>query len=295
MSTPATNGAPTEAPKQTTLAALRPAASHESQLPSVNVGFTSLQAFELVQRVANMFAKSTIVPDRFQNNVANCAIALEMAHRMGASPLMVMQNLYIVYGNPGWAAKFLIACFNQCGRFASVKYRMVGTKGKDDWGCVAYTTELATGEKIEGPLITIQLSKDEGWYGRKDSKWKTIPEQMLRYRAAAWMINTTAPEISMGLRTAEEYHDFLDARPDGSGRFEVDLDGLRSGRDLPEDSPAPRVTFDKDAAIATLKGANTMAELERAWLDVIQSAGGEIHVEVEAARNDRRDALQNAL
>ena len=31
-----------------------------------------------------------------------------------------------------------------------------------------------------------------------------MPDQMLRYRAAAWLIRTTAPEISMGLPTADE-------------------------------------------------------------------------------------------
>ena len=34
-----------------------------------------------------------------------------------------------------------------------------------------------------------------------------MPDQMLRYRAAAWLIRTTAPEISMGLQTADEIID----------------------------------------------------------------------------------------
>lgn len=284
----------TPAAKTTTLASLKTelAPPAIANLPALNVGFTSLQAFELVQRVATMFSKSTIVPQRFQNNVANCAIALEMAHRMGASPLMVMQNLYIVYGNPGWAAKFLIACFNQCGRFASVKYQMSGTKGKDDWGCTAYTTELATGERIEGPLITIALAKQEGWYDRKDSKWKTIPEQMLRYRAAAWMINTTAPEISMGLKTAEEIGDIFDAAKGADGSFSVDLETLRSAH--PENNGQPHA-YDLAAAKATISSAKTIEDLRNAW-DVIveqcRSAGIEVPLELDAAAQDREAALE---
>ncbi|WP_127133468.1 hypothetical protein [Veillonella caviae] len=175
----------------------------------VVVGFNSAQGFELLQRQAKMFNSSTLVPPQYQGeqNFGNAVIALEMASRMNASPLMVMQNLYIVYGNPGWSSKFLISMFNQCGRFSAIKYKETGVRGTDSQGIVAYTTELATGEIILGPEVTISIAKQEGWYDKKGSKWKTMPDQMLRYRAAAWLIRTTAPELSMGLQTADEVID----------------------------------------------------------------------------------------
>lgn len=174
---------------------------------AVTAGFSSLQGFELLQRMANMFASSKLVPQAFQKNIGDCCIALNMAQRLGADPLMVMQNLYVVYGNPAWSSKFMIATFNQCGRYSSIHYKETGKKGTDSWGCIAYAKELATGETIEGPEVTIQTAKDEGWYNKSGSKWKTMPQQMLRYRAAAWFIRTTAPEISMGLQTVEEAED----------------------------------------------------------------------------------------
>lgn len=172
-------------------------------------GFQSAEGFELLQRQAKMFTHSTLVPQQFQGeqNMGNAIIALEMATRMNASPLMVMQNLYIVYGNPGWSSKFLIATFNQCGRFEAIKYRQTGERGTDSQGIVAYTREKGSDEIIAGPEVTIALAKQEGWYDKKGSKWKTMPDQMLRYRAAAWLIRTTAPEISMGLQTADEIID----------------------------------------------------------------------------------------
>lgn len=175
----------------------------------VVVGFNSAQGFELLQRQAKMFNSSTLVPPQYQGeqNFGNAVIALEMASRMNASPLMVMQNLYIVYGNPGWSSKFLISMFNQCGRFSAIKYKETGVRGTDSQGIIAYTTELATGEIILGPEVTISIAKQEGWYDKKGSKWKTMPDQMLRYRAAAWLIRTTAPELSMGLQTADEVID----------------------------------------------------------------------------------------
>lgn len=172
-------------------------------------GFQSAEGFELLQRQAKMFCGSSLVPQQFQGeqNFGNAIIALEMAQRMNASPLMVMQNLYIVYGNPGWSSKFLIATFNQCGCFEAIKYKETGKKGTDSQGIIAYTREKGSDEIIQGPEVTILIAKQEGWYDKKGSKWKTMPDQMLRYRAAAWLIRTTAPEISMGLQTTDEIID----------------------------------------------------------------------------------------
>lgn len=219
---------PTTAPKVTTMDTLRRGAqAPEANMPVVRMGFGDLQGFELMQRAAKALAASTLVPTTFQNNLPNCLIALEMAQRIGASPLMVMQNLYIVHGRPGWSAKFLIATMNQCGRFSAVRFDWGGERDKDTWSCRAWATEKETQQRIEGPTISIALAKKEGWYEKSGSKWKTIPELMLMYRAAAWMINTHAPEISMGLNTQEELGDVYDATPDASGNYQVTTESLR--------------------------------------------------------------------
>lgn len=163
--------------------------------------------FELAQRKANVYAKSSLVPKEYQNNIGNVLIAENMARRMGADTLMVMQNLYVVHGKPGWSAQFLIATFNSCGRFSAIKYEFTGDPGTDDFGCSAYAVELSTGEIVQGTKITIGMAKKEGWVGKNGSKWQTMPEQMMRYRAATFLIRATAPEIGMGLLTKEELDD----------------------------------------------------------------------------------------
>ena len=168
--------------------------------------------FELAQRKAKVYSESSLVPKEYQRNIGNVLIAENMARRMNADPLMVMQNLYLVHGRPGWSAQFLIATFNGCGRFSAIRYKFVGNPGSDDWGCVAYCTERETGELLEGTTITIGIAKREGWFGKQGSKWQTIPEQMLRYRAATFLIKTIAPEIGMGLQTVEELQDSAPVR-----------------------------------------------------------------------------------
>lgn len=171
--------------------------------------FASKEAFELGQRMANVFATSSLVPKQYQGNVGNCMIALNMAHRMKSDPLMVMQNLVLVHNVPTFEAKFAIACFNATGKYTAIKYKTVGEAGKDTYGMQAYAIEKATGELVEGPVITIAMAKAEGWYGQ-NPKWKNIPDLMLRYRAASWFIRTTDPGVMMGFQTREEVEDIKD-------------------------------------------------------------------------------------
>jgi hypothetical protein len=173
--------------------------------------FSSAEGFALAQRIGNAFAQSDLVPKQYQGNVANCIVALEMANRMGASPLMVMQNLYIVHGNPGWSSKFLVACFNQCGRFSALRYEFDLDEAGVPSGCRAWAIEKATKERLVGSTVTIAMARAEGWSTKSGSKWKTMPELMLMYRAAAFMIRVYAPEISMGLSTDDEMIDVFDA------------------------------------------------------------------------------------
>lgn len=168
--------------------------------------FGSSEGFELCQRMAKVFATSSLVPTQYQNNMSNCIIAMEMASRIGASPLQVMQNLYIVHGNPGFSAKFLIACINASGKFSPLRYEYKGKENTDDWSCRAYAVDK-DGEVLHGAWVSIKMAKAEGWYSKSGSKWQTMPELMLQYRAAAFFQRTYAPEISLGMQTAEELYD----------------------------------------------------------------------------------------
>ncbi len=174
--------------------------------------FGSEGNFATVQRMAKCLSSSSIVPVAFQGeqNIGNCVIALEMSHRMGASPLAIMQSIYIVHGKPGWASTFLIANLNSSQRFTPLRFKVTGTKGKDDFGCIATATDKSSGEDLEGPEVTIAMAKAEGWYGKNGSKWPNMPELMLRYRAATFFVRLYAPETTMGIQSAEELSDVLD-------------------------------------------------------------------------------------
>ena len=166
--------------------------------------FFSMANFEGAQRMAKMLAESDIVPETYKRNIPNTVIALEMANRIGASPLAVMQNLYIVYGKPAWSSQFLISCINASGRFSPLRYDMSGEG--DDHGCIAWAVDRSN-ERLESPRITIGMAKAEGWFTKNGSKWKTMPDLMLRYRAATLFARLYAPELTMGIHTDDEVID----------------------------------------------------------------------------------------
>lgn len=188
-----------------------------ARLPSVGTGFFDLQSFELTQRVARCLASSSLVPTIYRGTtpeaVGNCMIAINFAQRVKADPLMVMQNLNVIQGRPSWSSPFLIALVNTCGRFTELDFEFSGEPGTDSHGCRASAASKTTGKTLVGAEITIKMAKDEGWYGRNGSKWRTMPQQMLIYRAAAFWARVYAPELSMGLMTAEEAEDIIDLEP----------------------------------------------------------------------------------
>ena len=163
--------------------------------------------FEHAQRIAKVLSSSDLVPTQYKNNVANTLVALEMANRMGASPLMVMQNLHIIHGRPSWGSSFIIASLNSCGRFSTLRF--VGDSNK----CKAVATDKATGEVLEGPTVSLEMAKAEGWLTKTGSKWLTMPELMLKYRAAAFFGRLYAPEVLMGMQTSEEVIDITPMQP----------------------------------------------------------------------------------
>lgn len=232
--------------------------AHDS---GVMMGFQNLAAFEFMQRAAKLFASSTMVPVAYQAVVSkgygasqkweqnpaalsNCMVALDLAQRMNASPLQVMQNLHVIEGRPSWSSPFIIALINNSGDYAhglrfrfewldevdavytcyewtnNVKHEVTKTVRIKNARCVAWTKDKS-GELVESSPVTLEMAVQEGWYTRNGSKWRTMPQQMAQYRAAAFFGRAYNPELLMGLPTADELHDIIDVVPQTDGSYAV--------------------------------------------------------------------------
>lgn len=291
--------------------------------PMISPGFGSLAAFELLTRQANLLASTTLVPPQYRkviqkldykgdpkgpaienaNGLANCVVAMNMAQRMGADPLMVMQNLVVVEGRPSWSSQWVIAQINNCGNFSSLRFDMKDlgektvTREYFEWDnvsnnrlkktedvpirnkqCIAWalphgfvmppnirTLEQAIAANlpvIEGPPVSIEMAVLEGWYTKNGSKWRTMPELMMQYRAGTFFGRLHAPELLMGFPTDDEARDMGTLVPGADGVYAAEpaaapaattVDQARAGAGLtPSAAPGPVDTSTaEDATVKT--------------------------------------------
>ena len=160
--------------------------------------YSSIQSFESAQRIAASLADSALVPNAYrgQQGLPNCIVAIEIANRMGMSPFQVMQNLNVIHGRPSWSSQFIIGLIQGCGRFEGFTY----TETSDS--CQCFAALKTTGEQVSGPKITLDMAKREGW--TKNTKWSTMPQTMLRYRAASAFGRFHIPDLILGIQSVEE-------------------------------------------------------------------------------------------
>jgi len=218
------------------------------------------------------------------NALSNCVIALNMSARMNADPLMVMQNLYLVEGRPSWSSQWIIAQINNCGRFSPLRFDIhdLGEKTVEyttyrwdeqsrqkvpqvqkvkihDKRCVAWVVEKGSEERLYSPTVSIAMAVAEGWYTKNGSKWQTMDEVMLRYRAAAFFGKIYAPELLMGLPSSEEAADTIDMEMQSDGRYAmaqpepVAIDALREGLPTTIDPSTGEIIDHDDAALRQIE------------------------------------------
>jgi hypothetical protein len=86
-----------------------------------------------------------------------------------------------------------------------LRYEISGSG--DSLACYCVATELASGTDQKGPTVTMAMAKKEGWATKSGSKWQTMPELMIRYRAAAFWGRLYIPDLLVGIQTQEEVLD----------------------------------------------------------------------------------------
>ena len=175
--------------------------------------FATIENFKDIYDIGKMFASSTLVPQAYQGKAMDCTIAVDMANRMGVSPMFVMQNLYVVKGKPSWSGQACMSMIKATPIYKNVRPVYFGEPDTDSWVCYVRAEDKKTGEIINGAKVTIQMAKEEGWYSKKDkygnetSKWQTMPELMLAYRAASFFAKVYIPNSLMGCAVEGEVED----------------------------------------------------------------------------------------
>lgn len=197
--------------------------------------FSTIDNFKEIYDIGKMFASSSLVPQTYQGKAMDCTIAVDMANRMNISPMMVMQNLYVVRGKPSWSGQACTALIEGSGKFKNVKPVYTGDRNNDTWGCYLQAVRIEDGETVKGVEVTIAMAKAEDWVNKTGSKWKTMPELMLAYRASAFFARVHIPNALMGVSVEGEAEDIQRvALPEAENPFPIKLEVIENAIVEPE-------------------------------------------------------------
>ena len=193
---------------------------------------SSIEAMDKLLKYSEILAESTIIPAHYKGNKGDIFVAVQTAYRMNLDPMMVMQGTYVIQGKLGMTSAFAISLANSSGLFvggiryriqelgedieSSVEFYNNGTKDKkkvqfSNIQVTAYTNLKSNGEEISY-TIGMKEAIAEGWTIKAGNKYQSLPELMLRYRAATLLIRTHAPEVINGMHMTEELDNVQSAK-----------------------------------------------------------------------------------
>ena len=187
--------------------------NREVELPSA---MNTMESYQNNWQMAVQLSKSDLVPEAYKGKPENCIIALSIAQQTNLPPFTIMQNLNIVRGRASFSGSFCRTLIEKTGKYLSLDIKYIGEKEKDTYGAYMEATRK-DGSIIKGPEVTIAMAKAEGWYSKKDkfgketSKWQTMPDLMLGYRATAFFARLYEPSALNGVYTSDEVEDMYSA------------------------------------------------------------------------------------
>jgi hypothetical protein len=151
-------------------------------------------------RLAKAFSMSGMVPPHFQGKPEACLVAMLYAEQLGEHPMLLFQEMSVINGRPNTSSRFAISRANKSGLLQGpITWK---AKGQGDaLEVTATATMRETGEVITA-TVTMKEAIADNWV--KNPKYRSIPEQMLRWRAATRLINLYIPEVLFGLGVREE-------------------------------------------------------------------------------------------
>ena len=234
-----------------------------SNIATVSTGINGLEMMDRALKFSEIMAQADIIPTHYRGKTANVFIAVQSALRMNLDPMHVMQNTFVISGKLGMVSSFAISLANGSGLFDSgISYKIDG-KG-ENLKVTAYANLKKSGREISY-TITMREAMAEGW--TKNPKYRTLPELMLRYRAATLLIRTHVPEVLNGMHMVEEIEDITivtkDITPNKAASISSKLDSVLSYQEEEVKALEPSETLAE--LLELIKLHNVPSEIIEKW------------------------------
>ncbi len=165
--------------------------------PARQVGLCP-QSLDEALRLAEIMAKSDIVPKDYIGKPGNILVAIQWGAEIGLAPLQAMSHIAVINGRPALWGDALLAIVRGSGLLASFE---------EDIGAESATcTAQRRGEAPISRTFSREDAKQAGLLG-KAGPWSQYPRRMMQMRARAWVLRDLFPDVIRGLHVAEEAQD----------------------------------------------------------------------------------------
>jgi len=164
-------------------------------------------------KMAEMLAKSNMVPKNYKNQPGDTLVAMMMGSELGLNPIQSLQNIAVINGRPCIWGDALLALVQNHPSFGSI------VETFDNATMTATCTVTRKGSQPH----TQTYSKEDAITARlweKQGTWQQYPKRMLAMRARGFALRNQFADALLGLITAEEAEDYPD---DGAQLNVVDI------------------------------------------------------------------------
>jgi hypothetical protein len=172
---------------------------------TLSYGILNPQTLDEAIRVAEIMAKSSLVPKDFQGSSGNILIAMQWGMELGLAPLQAMQSIAVINGRPSLWGDAVIAIARSA---ASCEYITETVEGEGE-RMVATCRAKRRNQPEEVRTFSVADAQQAGLWG-KVGPWKTNPKRMLQMRARSFALRDVFADSLRGMAVAEEQQDIAE-------------------------------------------------------------------------------------
>jgi len=165
--------------------------------------------------LAEMLSKSTIVPQNYQGNSANCFVAIQQALTLKMSVYQAMLSIAVINGKPTIYGDALLALVRADKRCLGVEEDIEKVPNPDKQGEFREVVATCTVKREHHNKTVETITRYFRWSDAqranligKSGPWKQYPERMLQMRARAFALRDSFPDVLAGMSVTEEVEDY---------------------------------------------------------------------------------------
>jgi len=157
-------------------------------------------------QLADMLAKSSIVPKEYQGNPGNVFVAMQWGAEIGLAPMQAVQNIAVINGRPSIWGDAMLALVRGSGLLEYIH------ENPTDTGCTVKVKRKNEDEVVRS--FTQEDAKKAGLLS-KQGPWTAYPKQMMQMRARSIALRDVFTDVLKGIHSAEEAMDMPSERDMG--------------------------------------------------------------------------------